>query len=133
MKVLRYFGLIVFLCGTLPAHAALTIEIMGAGENQIPIAIVPFAGEEKLAQSISEIVAADLARSGMFRLVDAAGKMPHEPSEVVYADWAGLDALLIGHVKALPNGINMKPPVESSTVAVNAFRYERLANVFIKC
>ncbi len=104
MKILRYAGLILFLCGALPAHAVLTIEIMGAGENQIPIAIVPLAGEDKLAQSISEIVSADLARSGLFRLVGSAGKRPHEPNEVVYADWAGVDALLIGSVKVQPNG-----------------------------
>lgn len=104
MKAFQCFILSLFLCGTLPAHAVLTIEIMGAGENQIPIAIVPLAGDTKLAQSIVEVVSADLARSGLFRLVEAAGKFPHEPSEVVYDDWVGVDALLIGSVKALPNG-----------------------------
>ena len=104
MKVLRCFGIILLLCGVTPAHAVLTIEIMGAGEHQIPISIVPFAGEEKLAQSISQVVAADLARSGLFRLVDGAGKSPHEPNEVVYADWINVDALLIGSVKVQPNG-----------------------------
>ena len=114
MKVLRYpvilyrgllyLCLLIVLWATVPAHAALTIEIMGAGEHQIPIAIVPFAGEEKFSQSISQIVAADLARSGLFRLVESAGKKPHEPSEVDYADWEGIDALAIGSVKMLPTG-----------------------------
>ena len=96
--------MLILLCAALPARAALDIEITGAGEHQIPIAIVPFAGEEKLAQSISGIVSADLARSGLFRLVDPAGKAPHEPREVVYADWAGVDALSIGSVEEQPNG-----------------------------
>ena len=102
--VLRYFGWIFLLCAVLPAHAALNIEIIGAGEHQIPVAIVPFAGEGKFAQSISQVVSADLARSGLFRLVDPAGKAPHEPREVVYADWPGVDALAIGSVEGQING-----------------------------
>ena len=101
---LRFWIMLLLLCAALPARAALNIEISGAGEHQIPISIVPFAGEEQLAQGISGIVAADLARSGLFRLVDPAGKAPHEPSEVVYADWAGVDALAIGSVEEQPNG-----------------------------
>ena len=95
---------LVLLFTSLPAHAALDIEIIGAGEHQIPISIVPFAGEEKFAQSISKVVSADLVRSGLFRLVDPAGKAPHEPREVVYADWTGMDALAIGSVEEQING-----------------------------
>lgn len=86
------------------AQAALNIEITGAGEHQIPISIVPFAGEEKLPQSISAIVAADLARSGLFRMVATAGKTPHEPREINYADWTGTDALTIGSVAEAAGG-----------------------------
>jgi TolB protein len=103
MKLLRYLGGLILLCTALSARAALNIEITGAGEHQIPVAIVPLAGEVKLAQSISDIVSADLARSGLFRLIDPAGKAPHEPREVVYADWAGVDALAIGSAEVLPN------------------------------
>ena len=81
-----------------PVHAALNIEIFGGGATQIPIAIVPFAAEEKLKQSITPVVAADLQRSGLFRLVDPGGLRPHEPVEVVYPDWMnrGASALVIG-------------------------------------
>ncbi len=103
-KFLRYSGFLVVLCTALPAHAVLTIEIIGAGERQMPIAIVPFAGDQKLAQSIVEVVAADLARTGLFRLVDPAGRRPHQPSEVVYADWPGVEALVIGSVTVQKNG-----------------------------
>lgn len=102
--MLRGLLLGLLLCAALPAHAALDIEIIGAGERQIPLAVVPFAGEEKFAQSISSVIAADLARSGLFRLVDPAGKQPREPSEVAYADWAGTDALVIGSVTEQING-----------------------------
>ncbi len=104
VKALHYWGLLALLYFALPAHAALDIEIIGAGEHQIPIAIVQFAGEGKFAQSISQVVSADLARSGLFRLVDPAGKTPHEPREVVYADWPGVDALAIGSVEEQING-----------------------------
>ncbi len=104
MKCLRCWAVLMVLCGALPAHAALTIEIIGAGERQMPIAIVPFAGDQKLAQNIVEVVAADLARTGLFRLVDPAGKTPHEPSQVVYADWPGVEALVIGSVAVQQHG-----------------------------
>lgn len=88
------------------AGAVLSIEIIGAGEHQIPVAIVPFGGDEKLARSINEVVTGDLQRSGLFRLVDPAGKSPHEPAEVNYADWQvrGAEALAIGTVATQPNG-----------------------------
>ena len=100
----RYFTLFLLSLYVLPAHAALNIEISGAGANQIPIVVVPFEGDQKIAQSIAEVVSADLQRSGLFRLVDAAGKTPHKLQDVEYAQWAGVDALTIGSVATLPNG-----------------------------
>src|SRR5574340_522203 len=82
------------------AHAALTIEIVGTGANQIPVAIVPFAGENSLPQSITAVVAADLQRSGLFRMVDSTGiqPLPSEPADVNYPVWRGrgAEALAIG-------------------------------------
>ena len=88
------------------AYATLNIEIFGGGATQIPIAIVPFAGEEKLTQSITPVVAADLQRSGLFRLVDPAGLRPHERVEVSYPDWVnrGAGALVIGSATILGGG-----------------------------
>jgi TolB protein len=85
-------------------QAALDIEITGAGEHQIPISIVPFAGEEKLTQQISAVIANDLKRSGLFRLVEPGAKAPHEIRDVVYADWAEADALTIGSATVLNDG-----------------------------
>jgi TolB protein len=89
-----------------PLRAALTIEIVGSGERQIPVAIAPLAGESALPYRISEIVAADLTRSGLFRMVDPGGitPMPQEPGEVRYPDWSarGAEALVIGSI--VPSG-----------------------------
>jgi TolB protein len=100
----RYFFCIFLLAAALPAHATLDIEISGAGEHQIPISIVAFAGEEALSQKISSVIANDLKRSGLFRLVDPAAKAPHEMRDVVYGDWAAVDALTIGSATVLPDG-----------------------------
>jgi len=52
------------------AHGQLTIEIVGGGANQIPITVLPFGEEDAFSQHISEIVSADLNRSGRFKLQD---------------------------------------------------------------
>lgn len=90
-----------------PAGAALTIEIVGSGANQIPIAIAPFAGEDRLPQKVTEVVSADLQRSGLFRLVNAnVIPTPAEPAEVNFADWRGrgVEALAIGSATPLADG-----------------------------
>ena len=102
--VLRNILFMFFWCAALPVQAALDIEITGAGEHQIPISIVPFAGEEALTQKLSLVIANDLKRSGMFRLVDPAGKLPHEMRDVAYGDWSAVDALTIGSATVLADG-----------------------------
>lgn len=102
--VLRNIFLVFLLGAALPAQAALDIEITGAGEHQIPISIVPFAGEDKLTQQISAVIANDLKRSGLFRLIEPGAKAPHEIRDVTYADWAEADALTIGSAMVQPDG-----------------------------
>ena len=100
------FALIFCLFSTPPLHAALDIEIFGGGASQIPIAIIPFAAEEKLTQSVTAVVKSDLQRSGLFRMVDTDGSSPHEPSEIIYPNWQmrGANAMVIGTTEILPNG-----------------------------
>jgi TolB protein len=107
MKVLLRCIAGLLLLAQLPAaNAVMTIEIIGAGEHQIPIAIVPFGGDSGLAQTINSVVVGDLKRSGLFRMVDPAGKSPHEFTEVSFPDWQAraADALVIGNVAAQANG-----------------------------
>ncbi|MBI4189074.1 MAG: Tol-Pal system protein TolB [Betaproteobacteria bacterium] len=90
------------------AFAQLKIEIIGGGANQVPIAIAPFKAEETLPQQVTGIVAADLHRSGLFRIVDSGGltPIPAEPAEVEYPVWSarGAEALVIGTVSPMANG-----------------------------
>lgn len=93
---------------SLAAHAQLTIDITTSGGRQIPIAVLPFAGEAGQAQAVSTVVGADLARTGLFRLVNAVGvsPLPTEPSEVNFVDWQARssEALVIGKIETLKDG-----------------------------
>jgi TolB protein len=90
------------------ARGALTIEIIGSGANQFPIAIVPFRAEAGNPQPVSPVVGADLVRSGVFRLVDAGGlnPPPYEPQDVNYDTWRarGAEAVVIGTIAPLSDG-----------------------------
>jgi TolB protein len=90
------------------ARAQLTIEIVGGGATTIPIAIVPFAGEATFPLGVTGVVGADLARSGLFKLVDAGGVVPRpsRTQEVRYGDWTarGADAVVVGSMAALADG-----------------------------
>src|SRR5207245_5745428 len=92
---------ILLLAG--PARAQLTIEIIGGGANQIPIAVLPFAGESVLPQSITEIIEQDLSRSGRFRAIFVGGVSP-PPTEITqgsFPEWKSrlAGALVIGHAQ----------------------------------
>ncbi|HXF78903.1 MAG TPA: Tol-Pal system beta propeller repeat protein TolB [Usitatibacter sp.] len=99
-------GLALF--AALGARAQLTIDITTNGARQIPIAVVPMAGEAGQPQSVSQVVGADLARTGLFKLVDPSGVTPQptEPSEVNFADWTTRNAaaLVIGKIEPSADG-----------------------------
>ena len=130
LRALQWMLGLLLLAQVPVASAVLNIEIIGAGENQIPLAIVPFGGDGKLAQAINEVVVGDLQRSGLFRLVDLAGKSPHELAEVNYPDWQvrGADALAIGTVALQGKGrieakfrlLDVVKQVELASQAVSA-------------
>ncbi|MGZ8154016.1 MAG: Tol-Pal system beta propeller repeat protein TolB [Burkholderiales bacterium] len=99
---------ILGIVSSVPARAALTIEIVGSGANQIPIAIAPFKTEARAPQSLTSVIGADLERSGLFKMVDAGGvvPVPSEPGEVNFQQWSarGAEALVIGTVTPMSDG-----------------------------
>lgn len=107
-RVLRPF--VFLLQAALPplSSAALTIEIIGSGANQFPVAIASFRAETGTPQPLTPIIAADLARSGVFKLVDAGGvnPPPYDPQDLNYGTWRarGADAVVIGSVTPAPDG-----------------------------
>ena len=56
----------------LPARAQFRVEIAGIGATQLPISLLRFRGEDKAPQPISQIIRADLERSGRFRFVETS-------------------------------------------------------------
>jgi TolB protein len=86
------------------AHAQMRIEISGVGSNQIPVAVAGFANEGVSPQKISEIIKADLERSGAFKIIDAG--VINDVNNIDYSGWKakGADALVVGTVDALADG-----------------------------
>jgi TolB protein len=86
------------------AHAQMRIEISGVGSNQIPVAVASFANEGVSPQKISEIIKADLERSGAFKIIDAG--VINDVNNIDYSGWKakGADALVVGTVDALADG-----------------------------
>jgi TolB protein len=101
-------ALIAALAATpmLPALAQFRVEVSGVGLTQLPIALVPFKGQDASPQKISEIVQADLERSGQFRGVDASGQALDEASRPDLALWRQrtADSLVVGSVTRLADG-----------------------------
>lgn len=88
-----------------PALAQFRVEISGIGATQIPVTIALFRDEGAAPVRVSDVVRADLLRSGLFRLVDAADALD-ERSAPRLPDWRtrGVDALVAGSVQALADG-----------------------------
>jgi TolB protein len=89
-----------------PAFAQFRVEVSGVGLTQLPIALVPFKGEDASPQKISAIVQADLERSGQFRGVDASGQSLDEGSRPDLSLWRQrtADSLVAGSVTRLADG-----------------------------
>ena len=104
-----FFLFVIFFSASSIAWAQLSIEITGAGAQRVPVAIVPFAGEDALGgAAITQIVRADLDRSGLFRTLEVPplSPPPTETSSINYAEWRSrlADALLVGSVAVRPDG-----------------------------
>jgi TolB protein len=104
--------LVLLLCALAApptAWAAMTIEIVGAAANRIPVAVVPFEVKTLAAsQDPAEVVAADLGRSGLMRVLNERQlpAKPSQPDQVEPSLWraAGADALVYGQVVAAGEG-----------------------------
>jgi TolB protein len=109
----RFFSLpamAVLLFATMvpAAKAQLTIDVTTNAGRQVPVAIAPFANEATAPQNITPIISANLARTGLFRIVNTGGisKLPTEPSEINFLDWTSrsAEALVIGTIATQPDG-----------------------------
>lgn len=125
-KLLILFIYFLFTAG---AQGQIRIEVIGGGATQrppplsasdypcnystavnaqqIPLAVAPFRDEAGVKQPLTTVIAADLARSGLFKIVDSSGAKPqYEPADIDYAHWRSrnANAVVIGSVKAAGDG-----------------------------
>ena len=102
----RLIACVLMVAAHVGAWAQFRVEISGIGLAQLPIAVVPFKGEEASPQKVSAIVLADLERSGQFRGVEANAGVLDESSRPDFAAWRqrAADALLVGSVTRLADG-----------------------------
>ncbi|HEC14623.1 MAG TPA: Tol-Pal system protein TolB [Rhodospirillales bacterium] len=95
------------------AQAELRIDITRGTVEPIPIAVTDFGGgsdkEKQFGQGISEVVAADLARSGLFRPLDSRAFIQTGLSMATlprFGDWRVINtqALIQGRVRFMEDG-----------------------------
>ncbi|MDO9415105.1 Tol-Pal system beta propeller repeat protein TolB [Pararhizobium sp.] len=102
----NFFRFVLLLAGSLtvlsaPAQARVELNINKANVEPLPIAVTDFAGE--IGAKISEVVAADLKRSGLFAPVDKAAfieKISNPDAAPRFEDWRVINAqaLVTGRV-----------------------------------
>ena len=94
------------MSAALPALAQFRVEVTGVGLTQLPIAIAAFKGDDGAPQKMGAIVAADLERSGQFRLIDTANQQLDENARVDMSAWRqkNADALTAGSITRLADG-----------------------------
>ncbi len=98
----KVFIVMLLLGSAMQVQARLVIEITEGIEGALPIAVVPFADEAVSENRVSQIVSADLARSGHFAPIPTAkmSSHPHQGSEIDFAAWRklGVEHLVVGKV-----------------------------------
>jgi len=92
-------------------NAELLVEVTEGVDEPTHIAVVPFGwdGDSALQEDISAIVANDLRRSGMFKLMKEENMLssPESESQIFFRDWriSGNDYMLIGSMEPTATGI----------------------------
>jgi TolB protein len=99
-------GLGIALAAAMPAQAQMTIDIIGVGSQQIPLAVTRFGSAQALPVDLAAVVRADLVRSGLFRVVDSGDQALDENTRPDMADWRrrGADDIALGQVLSVPGG-----------------------------
>lgn len=110
---------------------AIEIDVTEGTLDPLPIAIAPFQGDPDLAGPITQVVEADLARSGLFRPLDAASFLQNDASVDAaprFADWRtiGAQALAVGRVTREADGrvradFRLWDPVSQTQLAGSQF------------
>lgn len=113
LRIFTRLSLLFVIGLTCAAHADVVIDITKGNAQPMPIAISPLAGgapeETQLGSDISNVVAADLERSGLFKPIDRKAFIQTPDSLLQgprFADWKALNAqaLVQGKVEKAQDG-----------------------------
>src|SRR5579885_1032583 len=94
---------------SLPARAELHLDITRGRIQPLPIAIPTFSGGAPQAGGITQVLSADLERSGLFKPIDPQAFVDKDPASHIppnYGDWRVINAqaLITGDATQLPDG-----------------------------
>jgi len=116
IKAIFHCALVAFFSSLLsiaPASAQLKIDINRANIEPLPVAVPDIHGETEttrmLGQEIADVIRGNLARSGLFRVIDSKAYL-QEPAEIQvrpnFADWRVIQAqaLVAGNVRIGSDG-----------------------------
>ncbi len=95
----------------LKAEAVLNLELTQGMVSALPIAVVPFAGQDRAgdaSDNIAKVIGADLQNSGRFKLlpVSLMKQFPADKQQVDFAQWKelGVDNIVVGKVTPVAGG-----------------------------
>ncbi len=109
-KLKKIISVFLFFILPMMASAELVVEITQGADNPTRIAVPPLGGS-LLPEDVSDIVAADLKRSGLFDPVPKKNMLsfPSNPKQVYYRDWSILDTeyLVVAEASRGPSGYSI--------------------------
>jgi TolB protein len=126
---------VVILITGAHAQSPLRIDITGVGTKQIPVAVAPFDAQEptqRLSRIVTDVIRADLARSGVISIVDAGTPAPalneRSPVTPLFAEWRtkGAQALVVGSGSTTADG-----RTETRFILLDTARNENLGGLAI--
>lgn len=103
----------LMLCFGITAHGEIRIDVSGAQSEPMPVAMPILTGDtgtaRDIGEQITEVVQADLERSGLFRVIDKDAyiqTMENANTHPKFQDWQAIkaNALIHGDVKQNPDG-----------------------------
>jgi TolB protein len=106
-------AIFVTFLGAIRANAELRIDITQGRVEPMPIAVTDFSGkadrEAQIGADISQVISANLERSGLFKPLDRLAFIQAQPPMDVtprFADWRVLNAQAMAHgvIDVLPDG-----------------------------
>lgn len=112
-KIIIALFALCLIAAPVVAHAELRVDVTKGTMEPIPIAITDFMPKDNAVKSfatdIPKVVAADLASTGLFRLVDSASFIQDSASmqtQIRFNEWKTINAqaLVNGVVTLLPDG-----------------------------